>query len=78
MPDPTDLEHFAYPLVQINQEVKIMAKNKPYGDNARKGAVKSRSQFKHPNGNYVKRDAKSGRFMDQKTSGGKFKGVREE
>ncbi len=55
-----------------------MAKNAPVGDGQRKGAVKSRSQFQAPNGNYVKRDADTGRFMDQKTSGGKFKGVRKE
>ncbi|MFL1010926.1 hypothetical protein [Flavisericum labens] len=53
-----------------------MAKNKPYGDNARKGAVKNRSQVLNPKtGLYVKRDSDSGRFMDVKTSGGKFKGV---
>jgi len=53
-----------------------MAKNKPYGDNARKGAVKDRSQVLNPKtGLYVKRDSDSGRFMDVKTSGGKFKGV---
>lgn len=44
----------------------------------RDGAVKGRSQFKAPNGNYVKRDSATGKFMDQKTSGGKFKGVRTE
>ena len=54
-----------------------MAKNKPYGDNARKGAVKNRSQVLNPkNGLYVKRDPDTGRFMDVKTTGGKFKGVR--
>lgn len=53
-----------------------MAKNKPYGDNARKGAVKNRSQVLNPKtGLYVKRNSNSGRFMDVKTSGGKFKGV---
>lgn len=53
-----------------------MAKNKPYGDNARKGAVKNRSQLLNPKtGLYVKRDSDSGKFMDVKTSGGKFKGV---
>lgn len=53
-----------------------MAKNKPYGDNARKGTVKNRSQVLNPKtGLYVKRDSDSGRFMDVKTSGGKFKGV---
>jgi len=44
----------------------------------RDGAVKSRSQFKGPNGNYIKRDTKTGKFLDQKTTGGKFKGVRTE
>ncbi|MFY0781082.1 hypothetical protein AB1K18_12435 [Peribacillus simplex] len=48
------------------------------GKNHRDGAVKNRTQFKSSNGNYVKRDATTGRFIDQKTSGGKFKGVRKE
>lgn len=56
-----------------------MAKNKPVGDNARRGAVKNRSQTKHSNKKlYIKRDTKTGQFMDVKTSGGKFKGVRRE
>lgn len=57
----------------------FMAKNPPKGDGHRKGAVKGRSQTKTPAGNYVKRDSKSGRFMDVKTSGKTpFKGVRKE
>lgn len=56
-----------------------MARNKPVGDNARKGAVKKRSQVLNPKTNlYVKRDAETGKFMDVKTTGGKFKGVRKE
>lgn len=56
-----------------------MAKNKPVGDNARKGAVKQRSQVLNPKTNlYVKRDSETGKFMDVKTTGGKFKGVRKE
>lgn len=56
-----------------------MAKNKPVGDNARKGAVKKRSQVLNPKTNlFVKRDTETGRFMDVKTTGGKFKGVRKE
>ncbi|WP_437368868.1 hypothetical protein [Maribacter litoralis] len=56
-----------------------MAKNPPIGDNARKGAVKGRSQVLNPKTNlFVKRDAKTGRFMDVKTTDGKFKGVRKE
>lgn len=56
-----------------------MARNKPVGDNARKGAVKKRSQVLNLKTNlFVKRDTETGRFMDVKTSGGKFKGVRKE
>ena len=56
-----------------------MATNKPVGDNARKGAVKQRSQVLNTKTNlYVKRDTETGKFMDVKTSGGKFKGVRKE
>jgi len=56
-----------------------MARNKPVGDNARKGAVKQRSQVLNTKTNlYVKRDTETGKFMDVKTSGGKFKGVRKE
>lgn len=56
-----------------------MAVNKPNGDNSRIGAVRGRSQFQNPvNELYVKRDTKTGRFMDVKTSGGKFKGIRKE
>ncbi|MGH2703282.1 MAG: hypothetical protein ACRDJ2_16100 [Actinomycetota bacterium] len=54
-----------------------MAKNGAKGK-GRVGAVKNRSQFRAPNGNFVKRDANSGRILDQKTSGGPFKGVRRE
>ncbi|KKM22220.1 hypothetical protein LCGC14_1627550 [marine sediment metagenome] len=53
-----------------------MAKNKPIGDNARKGAVRNRSQVLNPKTNqYVKRNSETGRFMDVKTTGGRFKGV---
>ncbi|MBS8122506.1 hypothetical protein [Candidatus Vampirococcus lugosii] len=56
-----------------------MAKNKPYGDNARKGAVKDRTQFFNEQTNlWTKRDTENGQFLDNKTSGGKFKGVRKE
>jgi hypothetical protein len=58
-----------------------MAVNKPVGDNARKGAVRKRTQLqttkvkgeKH----WTKRSKESGQFMDQKEKG-KFKGVRRE
>ena len=56
-----------------------MAKNDPVGDNARRGAVKDRSQVQNPqNGNWTQRDTDSGRFMDQKQDGTPFKGVRRE
>jgi hypothetical protein len=56
-----------------------MAKNDPVGDNARRGAVKDRSQVQNPgNGNWTKRNTDTGRFMDQKQDGTPFKGVRKE
>ncbi|WP_305981973.1 hypothetical protein [Roseivirga thermotolerans] len=56
-----------------------MARNKPYGDNARVGAVKNRSQTFNPKTEqYVKRDAETGRFIDVKQNGTPFKGVRKE
>ena len=56
-----------------------MAVNKPNGNNARVGAVRERSQTYNPKtDNYVKRDTNTGRFIDNKTSGGPFKGVRKE
>lgn len=56
-----------------------MATNKPYGDNARKGAVKDRSQTYNPKTEqWVKRDSESGKFMDVKQDGKPFKGVRKE
>jgi hypothetical protein len=56
-----------------------MAKNKPYGDNARKGAVKGRTQVYNPAiGKYIKRDKETGQFMDQKSDGTPFKGVTKE
>lgn len=56
-----------------------MATNPPTGDGQRKGMVRKRSQTQAPNGNWVKRDAESGRFIDQKTSSKiPFKAVRKE
>lgn len=56
-----------------------MATNPPK-DNARKGAVRERSQTFNPKTEtWIKRDTSSGRFMDMKTSDNKpFKGVRRE
>jgi hypothetical protein len=58
-----------------------MAINKPVGDNARKGAVRKRSQLKTKmagESQWTKRDKTSGAFMANKTSAKKFKGVRRE
>ena len=53
-----------------------MTKNGKVGDGHRNGMVKGRSQVLNPiTKQYVKRDTSTGRFMDAKTSGGKFKGV---
>ena len=50
----------------------------PPKDNSRKGAVKDRTQFQHPNGHWIKRNATTGRIMDVKSDNEKFKGVRKE
>lgn len=56
-----------------------MAKNAPIGDNARRGAVRDRSQVFNPTTQtWTKRDANNGQFMDQKKDGDPFKGVRKE
>jgi len=64
-----------------------MAVNKPVGDNARKGAVKKRTQLKTTLGGataWTKRNKSSGEFMalkkpaKKKTAAKKFKGVRRE
>ena len=58
-----------------------MAVNKPTGDNARKGAVRKRSQLKTKmmgEAHWTKRSKNTGRFMDVKRDRKKFKGVRKE
>jgi len=56
-----------------------MAKNTPTGDEARKGAVRDRSQFFNPaTGLWAKRNTETGHIIDVKTTGGPFKGVRRE
>jgi len=59
-----------------------MAINKPTGDNARKGAVRKRSQLKTRTmgeEHWTKRSRESGRFMDQRSEDTKkFRGVRRE
>jgi hypothetical protein len=60
-----------------------MATNKPTGDNARKGAVRKRTQLRTitmGESTWTKRDKTTGKFMDQKKAPAKkkFKGVRRE
>ena len=57
-----------------------MAKNSPYGDGARVGAVKERTQVYNPKTKlWIKRDSRTGRFMDVKTSSNDpFKGITKE
>lgn len=56
-----------------------MATNPPKGDDHRKGAVRDRSQTYNPKTEqFVKRDTDTGRFLDVKQDGAKFKGVRRE
>ncbi len=56
-----------------------MATNPPKGDGHRNGAVRNRSQTQNPRmGRWVKRNADTGRFMDQKADSKPFKGVRKE
>ncbi|WP_169565744.1 hypothetical protein [Neptunomonas japonica] len=55
-----------------------MATNAPYGDGHRQGAVRKRSQFQTPAGNWAKRDSDTGRIMDVKQDGKPYKGVRKE
>ena len=49
------------------------------GNGSRRGAVTGRSQVYNPaTGNYVKRDTSTGQFVDVKSDGKPFKGVRRE
>ncbi len=53
-----------------------MAKNT--GDGFRRGAVTGRTQFQREDGNYQKRNERSGQFMEVKSGGKPFKGVAKE
>lgn len=53
-----------------------MAKNT--GNDFRRGAVTARTQFQRPDGNYQKRDERSGHFTAVKDGGKPFKGVAKE
>jgi len=48
------------------------------GRRGRKGSVTNRTQFRHSNGNWVKRNRSTGRIIDQKTTPGPFKGLTKE
>jgi hypothetical protein len=48
------------------------------GKDTRKGAVTARTQFRHDNGDWQKRDERSGHFMERKSTSGPFKGVAKE
>jgi hypothetical protein len=56
---------------------KPIATNPPKGP-GRRGAVRQRSQFQSPAGNWVKRDMDTGRIIGQKADLAPFKGVRKE
>jgi hypothetical protein len=58
-----------------------MDTNPPTGDGHRNGMVRKRSQFKTTimgEERATKRSTKSGEFLAQKKTAGKFKGVRQE
>jgi hypothetical protein len=56
-----------------------MATNGKSGDNRRHGAIKDRSQVLNPKmKTWTKRDSNTGRFMDSKSDGSPYKGVRKE
>ena len=48
------------------------------GDGFRRGAVTGRTQFQHDNGDWQKRDERTGQFMERKSSDGPCKGVAKE
>jgi hypothetical protein len=61
-------------VISSRREVRRLAKNT--GKGHRVGAVKGRSEFKHPNGTHVKRDSATGRILN--VSDKPHKGVRDE
>lgn len=48
------------------------------GNNFRRGAVKGRTQFERPDGQFQKRNEGTGHFMEVKQSSGPFKGIAKE
>jgi hypothetical protein len=57
---------------------QTLAKNLNKSDGHLDGAVRDRSQFQHPNGHWIKRDADSGQIKNVKSDETPFKGVRRE
>ncbi len=56
-----------------------MAKNAPYGDNHRHGAVKNRAQvYNSHNKRWTEIDTNTNLFIDQKADKEPFKGMRRE
>lgn len=71
--------HSDAPASNHHNLINIMATNPPKGDNHRSGAVRNRSQTFNPvTERFTKRNTETGRFMDQKSDGKPFKGVRKE
>lgn len=57
----------------------FMAKNPPYGDGHRLGAIRKRSQVFNPkNKRWTERDTTNGQFKNVKSNDEPFKGVRKE
>ncbi len=48
------------------------------GEGFRRGAVSGRTQFQRPDGNWQKRDERTGQLMGAKSDGKPFKGVARE
>lgn len=48
------------------------------GKGHRQGAVTGRTQVQQPNGDWQKRNERTGEFMERKSTGGPFKGVAKE
>ena len=63
-------------IVQRTKESISMAKNT--GTGHRKGAVTGRTQFQRPDGNWQKRDERTGQLMEVKDDGKPFKGIAKE
>lgn len=73
----TYLNEFSIMYIKDKRRIINMAKNLPYGDGHRQWQVTGRSQTHNPKINrWIKRDADTGRFIDQKADKDPFKGIR--